>query len=192
MGKNGPFWLTVPIAKDSVKLQIDQVLLPSNDWRQRHLKTITETYKKRKNFFQLENLLTKWFLGPAPEKLSNLNQTMISDICKLLKIKTKLINSNIFPKCEDKITRILIILESLGATTYITGPSAVSYIKPNLEQFRNKNIAVAVKEYGPYQSYPQVALPFNDRVSIIDLISNCAPGSLQNYLISTSYIALSS
>jgi hypothetical protein len=187
LSKNGPIWLTIPVARNSVKLQIGEVLLPTTNWRQKHLKVITETYKKSRFFSEIEHLIKKWFIDSLPVDLSSFNQMIITDICNLLNVQTKILNANMFENCNEKIGRIIKILEALGASSYITGPKAVEYLRPYLVKFAEKKISVMVKQYGPYPTYPQAFSPFQDRVSILDLIFNCSSKNIQNFFYSNAY-----
>ena len=92
-----------------------------------------------------------------------------------------------FEKSNEKIDRIIKILEALGASSYITGPKAVEYLNPHLAKFEEKKISVIVKQYGPYAAYPQSFSPFQDRVSILDLIFNCSLRNIKNFFSSNSY-----
>jgi hypothetical protein len=67
---------------------------------------------------------------------------------------------------------LLTILTRLGATHYVSGPSARDYI--HLEQFAAAGISVEFMSY-EYPEYPQLFGPFEPAVSILDLLFNTGP-----------------
>jgi hypothetical protein len=190
LNKNGPFWLTIPLAKESVKKKIDQVELPQTRWRADHSKSITETYKKSPFFHEIENYLKKWFSCDNSLSLSQFNQNIIRDICDFLQIKTEIIDSKRFHPCNDKIERIFKILNELGANCYISGPSALNYLRPHINLFKQRNISLRIKQYGPYCPYPHYYHTFQHNVSIVDLLANCDPSERQDKIRSDSYLNL--
>src|SRR3954466_7356015 len=55
--KNGVHWLTIPIARDAVRLRISEVPLPDVRWQRDHFKTLTFSYRRAPYFEQIEPLL---------------------------------------------------------------------------------------------------------------------------------------
>ncbi len=60
-----------------------------------------------------------------------------------------------------------------GATEYLSGPSAKSYLDERL--FQEAGIAVRYMSYDGYVEYNQRYPPFEHAVSIVDLIFNVGP-----------------
>ena len=57
----------------------------------------------------------------------------------------------------------------MGATTYLSGPSAKAYLNENM--FRDHGISLEYKSYD-YPAYPQLWGEFAGMVSVLDLIAN--------------------
>ena len=79
-----------------------------------------------------------------------------------------------------KTDRLLAILAKVGASTYVSGPSADAYLdKP---AFSERGIQLEYKNYD-YQAYSQLWGDFLGQVSILDLIANVGSDCME-YLIS--------
>nr|WP_256325453.1 WbqC family protein [Nitrosospira sp. Nsp18] len=72
-----------------------------------------------------------------------------------------------------KTERLIGILESVGATKYISGPSARDYIDEPM--FAEAGIELVYKEYPVYPAYRQCFPPFSPFVTILDLLMNVGP-----------------
>jgi hypothetical protein len=62
------------------------------------------------------------------------------------------------------------LCKKAGAKEYVSGPSARSYLDVDL--FREEGIDVTWMDYSGYPEYGQQFLPFDHKVSVIDLIFN--------------------
>jgi hypothetical protein len=67
----------------------------------------------------------------------------------------------------------------MGATEYLSGPSAKGYIDEAL--FQAEGIQVRYLDYSGYPEYEQLFPPFEHAVSVIDLIFNTGPEA-QKYM----------
>ena len=68
---------------------------------------------------------------------------------------------------------MLDLLAKAGATRYVSGPSARSYIDP--ARFEAAGIELLYKSYAGYPEYPQFHPPFAHDVSILDLLFQMGP-----------------
>jgi hypothetical protein len=78
-----------------------------------------------------------------------------------------------------KTERLISILQKVGATHYISGPSAQDYIEEEL--FRAAGITLEYMVYN-YPAYPQLYPPFDPQVSILDLLFMTGPDALRAIL----------
>jgi hypothetical protein len=67
--------------------------------------------------------------------------------------------------------RLLLLLQRLGATDYISGPRAKSYL--DAELYARNGVRVHWKDYNHYPEYPQLHGAYAPDLSIIDLLMNC-------------------
>ncbi len=134
-GANGLFWLTIPVKADAVKLKISEVKLESNEWQQKHFRTIEQTYKKAAGFKQVLPLLEDFYLKNPWYHLSDANQYFIRQIAAYMGIQTKIVNSKDYELAGGRVDRLFHLLKQLGCTTYISGTSAKDYLSGHEEDF---------------------------------------------------------
>jgi hypothetical protein len=177
--ERGATWLTIPCGTNQKRL-ICEVEMKDNSWQKKHWNLIERNYCKTrywniyKDFFSEIYLCNKW------DKLSEFNQILIKKISKeLLGVTTIFKDSREFNLKLSKAERVLELLKKIGATSYLSGPSARNYLKESM--FKEANIDLYWMDYSGYPEYNQLFKPFIHSVSIIDLIFNEGPDS-RNYM----------
>ena len=124
-----------------------------------------ELFAEYKGFFEDFYLHHEW------KNLSQLNQHLITEISrKFLNLKVAFENSFDYQPQGTRLDRLMDVLKKVGATEYISGPAARSYISE--EYFSKENIKLTWMDYSNYPEYRQHFPPFVHDVSIIDLIFN--------------------
>ena len=104
------------------------------------------------------------------DKLSEINQTIIKEICKKLDIKTKFYNSSEFVdlgNITNPSARLVNICKKKNINFYVTGPLAKNYLEESL--FRKNNIEVEWFNYDYLE--PDINIPVGN-LSIIDTLMN--------------------
>jgi hypothetical protein len=171
----GPAWLTIPVGKHLDRL-ICEVTLPTDDWARRHWAQIEQAYLSAPYFAAYAPLLEECFLGQTWELLSDLNQHLIRVIAQnILGITTRFVDSRRYGLRERKQERVLELLRTVGADTYISGPAAKAYLSE--ERFKAEGIHLIWKDYANYPEYAQPHPPFEHAVSILDLIFCTGPAA---------------
>jgi hypothetical protein len=94
--------------------------------------------------------------------------------------RTRFLRSSTLQAEGNKTNRLLNLLKKVGATHYITGPSASSYLEE--EKLRDAGISVEYMTYD-YPQYPQLYPPYAGEVSILDLLFMTGPGAMQFLLM---------
>jgi hypothetical protein len=174
--------LTVPIGQAYASGNIDQVRISDDKWQKKHLNAIMSNYAKAEYFNEILPLLQDFYVRHKWVLLSEMNQYMIREICRFLNIRTRFMNVSELAVSGHKTERLIQILKKVGATVYLSGPSAQDYIDKNM--FNNAGIELQYKDYSHYPEYHQFAQPFDGRVSIIDLLMHRgkdAPSKIWNH-----------
>ena len=163
----GSEWITVPVNyRQSSQLIEETTIDNSKPWARGMLNKIRNSYQKAPYFDLYFSELSDRLLEPAAT-ISELNLRLIKWVCSHLEIETPITFSHEYHPKGAKTERLLGILEQVGATTYLSGPSAQTYIKPEL--FEQAGINLEYKVYD-YPEYEQLYPPFEPAVSIIDLM----------------------
>jgi hypothetical protein len=142
-------------------------------WAATHWKTIIQNYSKTLYFKEVSEWLAPCYLENKYTNLSNLNRSLIEKICAYLGIHTVIRNSSEFNLQGDRSGKLLCIAKAVGASHYVSGPSAMDYLDTGL--FDSDGVAVEWFDYSRYPVYPQEWGDFTHHVSIIDLLFNCGP-----------------
>ena len=79
--------------------------------------------------------------------------------------------------------KLIHLYKQAGANTYLSGPTAREYMDVKL--FEDEGITVEWMDYNRYPKYNQLYPPFEQKVSIIDLIFNAGKNTI-NYMKSFS------
>jgi WbqC-like protein family len=173
---SGSTWLTVPVKTKGRfgdlainKLQIDN----QQHWARRHVRTVETAYAGAPYWAQHAELLRNLWLSPW-EKLSELCDSFTAYLLEEFKIDTPLKWSSSMNPNGNKDDLILNLCQSLGATTYLSGPFGRNYLDEG--KFQDAGIDVIYQDY-KHPKYPQVFTPFEPYLSALDLLLNCGPGS---------------
>lgn len=179
--KNGKQWLSIPIAADAVNLKIEEVQLTQN-WQESHFKSLYLGYKKAPYFNQLEILINDFLVEKKWETLSELNQYLIKKIAGRLGCQTRFVNANEHNPSGTKVEKLIDLLQKVNADEYISGMAAKEYIDKEMHLFDGHNIKLTFKTYPLYPVYKQLKEPFENSVSIVDLIANIHWDEIPNYI----------
>ena len=168
---NGLVWLTIPVeVKGKYFQKINETKVSEKDWAKKHWQCIFYNYKKSKYFKEYKDIFEELYLNCNEEYLSQINYKFIVTINKILGIKTKIRWSNEFELIDGQTEKLLSICKQCGADTYLSGPAAKNYFDDELA--KKENIKVEWMDYSGYKEYEQQYSPFEQGVSILDLLFN--------------------
>lgn len=175
---SGIAWISIPVGTD-INRSIREVLLPSGIWYNKHLTMLEHNYCKAKYFKEIMPIIRSVYIKNH-KFLSELNCDFIKIICAYLNIRTKISYSwdYVLEGCKNE--RLVNLCIQSGATEYVSGPAAQSYIDESL--FQKSRIQLTWFDYHNFPSYPQLWGEFEPYVTILDLLFNCG-------IDSTSYMS---
>jgi hypothetical protein len=167
----GKQWLTIPVHSKGVTegLPINRVRIDwSKPWASAHWKAITFAYGRAPFFKQYASLLEP-FYARRDEFIADFTINLTVALARALGIThTRFLRSSEMTGVTGQKTgRLIQILQLLGATHYISGPSARDYIEK--EKFDAAGITLEYIVYD-YPEYPQLYPPFEPQVSALDLL----------------------
>jgi hypothetical protein len=180
--QQGGQWLTIPVYNQSVvseHVPIQEVLIDwKQPWNQRHWRALRENYARAPYFSAYAPWLEQVYQR-HPDRLADFTIPLTIEIAQRLGLGgTRFLRSSDLCVEGQKTTRLIHILKQLGATHYISGPSARSYIEE--EQFQQAGICLEYMQYD-YPEYPQFYPPYDPNVTVLDLLFMTGPDAAQYF-----------
>ena len=180
----GVKWLTIPVYSKGLRTEgtliKDVRICPDTRCQDKHRRTMELSYSKAP-FFGAYMPLLESFYDARWEFLSEMTIQLSMALAWELGVRrTRFLRSSTLQVKGNKTNRLLNLLKTVGATHYITGPSAGSYLEE--EKLRDAGISVEYMTYD-YLEYAQLYPPYAGEVSILDLLFMTGPGAMQFMLM---------
>ena len=178
---DGTQWLTVPVeVKGKYAQAIRETRVSDRGWAENHLTRLRHAYGKAPFWRDHQPLLTELYAEAAGDEfLSAVNARFIRRLCAVLGIATRITDSAVYQLDNpDPSGRLLDVCLQAGATEYLSGPAAKSYLDEGL--FRAAGVTVRYMDYAGYPEYPQLHGPFDHAVSVIDLLVMTGPRAAED------------
>ena len=167
-------WLTIPVETKGRYHQAIEDVTVSAPWADTHWQGIRHAYARAPFFSDYAPRIEALYaLADALTHLSAINHLFLTGLCPMLDIATPICWSREFEAQGRKTDRLVSLCGAIGATRYLSGPSARDYIEP--EKFTHAGIALEWMDYAGYRDYPQLHGTFDPHVSVLDLLFNPGP-----------------
>ena len=172
----GLTWLTIPVLSKgahSKRLPIcDVQVCWDRNWSETHWKGLRHSYAKAPYFKRYEPMLEEFYLS-RPRNLAEFTIETTTRLARELGIHhTRFMRSSSLQCTGAKTDRVLSVLKQVGATHYISGPSAKDYLE--VDKLAAEGISLEWMSYD-YPEYPQLYPPFAPNVSVLDLLFMTGP-----------------
>jgi len=170
-------WFTVPVKERESLRQINRMEINNQtDWNKTHWNTLFFNYNKAP-YFKEYNDFFKSVFEKKWELIAELDIYLIENILNMLGLKKQIERSSLMEVSGKTTDRLINICKKLRADTYLSGPGGEKYIE--MEKFKRENINIIFQDF-VHPTYPQLFKKqgFLSHLSIIDLLFNCGPESL--------------
>jgi hypothetical protein len=173
----GLLWLTVPVRTTGRNRPSNRDIEIDNrqDWRRKHLSTLRQTYARAPYFGDLilsfEVLYSKHY-----RFLLDLNVEALGSVTTLLGLRRVIRFSSEFGIQGEPVERLIQLCRAVGADCFYEGASGRDYIDQRL--FDQAGICLRYQDY-QHPVYPQLHGDFIPYLSVVDLLFNCGPRSLE-------------
>ncbi|MGH7275141.1 MAG: WbqC family protein [Nitrospiria bacterium] len=167
-------WMTVPVFHQYPEKIGDIRINNQVDWKRKHLHAVQTNYNRSPYFRDYYPFFEDLYKKEWPA-LSVLNCNIIEYLMGILGIKRKILLSSQMKLRDGPTERLIDICRAVGADTYLTGKGGENYL--DLDRFEEANINVELQSF-EHPVYPQLYGPFEPALSVIDLLFNCGPQSL--------------
>lgn len=175
----GQQWITVPIKGGSRIKNINEIEVSNTPgWQKKHWNKIKNSYLNAPYFEKYSPIFQEILLDKEWGLLSDLDCRLIETIMNILGIKTKIIKASSL-NIESAATELNIdICRRVGGDIYLSGQGGKNYM--DMKRFKEENIKVLFQEF-VHPSYQQrfIDSGFTPYMSVIDLLFNCGPKSLE-------------
>ena len=171
----GAHWLTVPVRRARLDQQIRDVEIDNRmGWARKHIGTIKQFYARApyldRYLPELEALLQRRW-----ERIVDLDVAVIEMISDWLGLgPRKTVRSSELGINGERSQRLLDLCLHFGASRYLTGDAARSYL--DVELFKQHHVEVQWQNY-VHPVYPQQHGRFIPFLSALDLLLNCGDES---------------
>lgn len=172
----GASWLTIPVLSRNHQVEhtpINEIeICWDSQWSRKHWMTVQQHYRKAPFFNRYKDLLESFF-NRRDVRLADFTIDFTLALANELHLtNTRFVRSSSLGVTGTKTDRLLQVLRSVGATHYISGPSAKEYIEA--EKFAAANITLEFMSY-EYPEYEQLYPPYEPQVSVLDLLFMVGP-----------------
>lgn len=167
----GTQWLTIPvISAGNVETGLrilDVKTNPAARWAKKHAQTLRQSYARAPHFAAMAPLLDEIY-AESPPSLCEFTISSTIRLARALGIThTRFVRSSELGVGGERTERLVDIVRSVGATRYISGPSAQAYLEP--DRFSAAGLTLDYIAYD-YPEYPQLHPPYDGAVSIWDTL----------------------
>jgi len=169
-------WLTVPV-RYRFPQKINEVTINNAvAWKTKHLQSLATNYSRAPYFKKYAPIFEQVY-SQDWERLSDLNIVLIERLSAALGLdQGSAVKASDFDLREDPTDRLIDICKSLNADTYLSGQDGGNYM--DLERFKQSGIQVVIQDFN-HPVYPQIFNGFRSHMSVVDLLFNCGPESME-------------
>ena len=182
----GAQWLTVPVLLKGRgfppirEVEIDN----TQSWKRSHLGSIVQNYRKAPHFQWAYDALEEVYAN-LWERLIDLDVALVDTTRQLLGLDRTVVFSSQLGVEGEGTERLVGISRAVGADQFYEGAVGEGYV--DMKAFDAAGIRVEFQRYD-HPVYPQLHGAFLSHLSIIDLLFNCGPQSLDILVGKTSEV----
>lgn len=166
-------WITVPVLiKNRFGQRINQVEIDRQQFIQKHLKQITQNYRKAQWYEKLYPEFSDAFLAAASSGgLALFTVDLIKVLCKAFSVTASFVLASSLQVDGVRSDKLVNIMKALGAKSYISPIGSTEYIRSDYPTFKSAGVSVFFQNY-QHPEYTQVYKPFLPYACALDLLFN--------------------
>lgn len=167
----GTQWMTIPVRAagnvDEGLRILDVKTNPAARWAKKHAQTLRQSYARAPHFTEFAPLVDEIY-AESTESLCEFTIASTVRLARALGVEhTRFVRASELGVGGERSPRLVEIVRAVGATRYLSGPSAAAYLEP--ERFVAAGLELAYAEYD-YPEYPQLHPPYDGAVTIWDTL----------------------
>ena len=173
----GSIWLSVPVESNNhYEKKLSDIKIVNNGWNRKHFKSIDLAYRKAPFYSNYIGEIEKIIASKTYVYLADLNFATLEFGLKSLGLDIPIVTASKYNFIGEKSALVLDMCKKLGATNYIFGAQGIDYA--DIDSFQENRITPYFQNY-KHPVYPQLHGEFEPYMSIIDLLFNVGPKSLE-------------
>lgn len=167
---SGVQWVSIPVASRSVQIERTPIkdvrICWDRPWPRKHWASIRHAYARAPFFTRYAGIVESLY-ARRDEYLADFTIACIEVLAGELGLAARYLRSSKLPAQGAKTDRLLSLLGAVGASHYISGPSARAYIDERALEVAGMTLEYMTYEYPEYE---QLHPPYDPQVSILDLL----------------------
>ena len=178
-GRDGPVWLSVPVlTRGRGRQPLCAVeLVPDPTWRAAHLRLLTEHYRRAPYFREVFALLESVYSGDD-HLLADFNLRLLTALLEYVGASVQVTRATSLDHEGDNTERIIQLTQAVAGDVHLT--STYGTPRQYIDWLRVADAGIAVEsQHFSEPCYKQQFEPFRPDVSVVDLLFNCGPNSLE-------------
>ena len=125
-------WLSIPIRKQSMHQEFMNTTVSNHSWANTHFNKLKHNFTGNKGWLRWhEEVQLLYAQAGKLEYLFEINRIFLNWVIKVIGIRCQIVYLDSYHKFNDPNERLISILQDYGATHYLSGPAAKSYISPS-------------------------------------------------------------
>ena len=172
---NGATWLTIPVSVpkgQEGKASYLEVEFADEKWREKHVKTVEQSYKRAPHFEDVFGLYRDGL--ERGRTFVDLNVGLIDAIAGYLGIDARRVRlSELLDSFGERTDLIVDVCRAVDADAYLSGSGGGRDYNDE-RQLNESGIELRYDEYA-YPQHPQLWDGFEPDLSVLDMLFNCGP-----------------
>lgn len=175
--------LTIPCVTKNYKYKaINTIELANNAWKDKHLKSICQTYAKAPYFDRVYPMIEE-SINHNSNLLVDYTNPILFKIIDYLEIKTKILLASELNLKENKLDYVIELTKKLNGNVFVFGKQGQDYAE--VERLEKANIRAVFQDY-QHPVYSQKSEPFIPFLGILDLLFYEAADKVNHIILSNN------
>jgi hypothetical protein len=173
----GPIWLTVPVLRKGYLEKPIRAIEINNaePWQRKHWRSLEANYRRAPHWDAYAPFFAEVYCDREWQTLAELDEHMLQWFLDTLGISTRFLRASDHAFEGTKSELVLDMCVQLEADVYVFGALGRDYA--DVEAFERAGVRPVFQDYA-HPVYPQLHGDFVSHLSVVDLLMNCGPESL--------------
>ena len=146
VGGGNPVWLTVPVRHERSDQLFRETRVANHNWAGKHFNALNHAFARTRNWhIKRDELKALYDEAGKMDLIHEINRLFLGWVFRELGVTAKIEYLESYPQLGSPTERLVAILKERGATRYLSGPAASSYLEDTC--FERENISLEYVDY---------------------------------------------